>query len=133
MTMKMTLDDFLGTEEFDEFTWELMAAKMTLDLLADVHIRMKELGIKQKDLADAMGVTPAAISKLLSNGSNPRFSTVAKLAEALGCDVVAPRLIPHEGRAPVVNAESASPQIQVVTAARKTPGEKRTDRAYELH
>lgn len=132
MTMKMTRADFLGTEEVDEFTWELMAAKMTLDLLADVYARMKELGIKQKDLADALGVTPAAISKLLSNGSNPRFSTVAKLAEALGCDVVAPKLIPFEKKASVVSAEPVSPQIQVVAAVHEAMGNKRADHAYEL-
>ena len=116
MAMKVDLNEFLGVEKTDDPTWEVMAAKMTLDLLADVFARMKELGIKQKDLAEAMDVSPAAVSKLLSNGSNPRFNTVAKLAEALGCDVVAPKLAPLEKRCVEMSANTLSSQRKAVTA-----------------
>lgn len=132
MAMKVTLSDFLGTEEAIKHDWELISSKMTLDFLADVFVRMKELGIKQKDLAKAMGVTPAAVSKQLSNGSNPRFSTVAKLAEALGCDVVAPKLVPLDDKPYHASAEPVSPQIQVVVAAHEEAVDKRANRVYEL-
>ena len=87
MTMRIELKDFLGADDIIEPSAEVIAAKMALDIQAGAYMRMKELGLKQKDLAEAMEITPAAVSKMLSNESNLRFSTVARMAVALGCDV----------------------------------------------
>ena len=94
MAMKMTLKEFMGVEEVEAPSPDAMSAKMALDVQADAFLRMKQLGIKQKDLADLMGITPAAVSKLLSNGANLRFSSVARIAAALNCRVESPKLVP---------------------------------------
>lgn len=122
MAMKIDLNEFLGVEKADDPTAEVMTAKMTLDTLADVFMRMKDLGIRQKDLAEALGVTPAAVSKMLSNGSNPRFSTVAKVAEALGCDVVAPKLVPLESKIVDMSTSTLSSQRKAITAVYNSDG-----------
>lgn len=96
MAMKMTLKEFMGVEEVDAPSPDAMSAKMALDVQADAFLRMKQLGIKQKDLANLMGITPAAVSKLLSNGANLRFSSVARIAAALNCKVESPKLVPLE-------------------------------------
>lgn len=44
---------------------------------------MKERGLNQKELAEAVGVTTAAMSRYLSGGREPKIDTVARLAKAL--------------------------------------------------
>lgn len=112
MSMKMTLEEFAGVEEVDAPSPDAMAAKMALDIQADVFLRMKQLGIKQKDLAKLMGITPAAVSKLLSNGANLRFSSVARIAATLNCRVESPKLVPLEERTP----RGSSPTIYAVVS-----------------
>jgi len=46
---------------------------------------MLENGIKAKELAAALGVTPSCISQFTSGKHKPQSSTIRKLARALGC------------------------------------------------
>jgi len=41
-------------------------------------------GWRQKDLADAMGITQQALYSIISKG-NPKMTTIDRIAEALGC------------------------------------------------
>lgn len=43
-----------------------------------------ELGITRKELAMAMGIVPAHVSRLENNGTKPTMSTLEKVAKALG-------------------------------------------------
>lgn len=90
--MKVSREEFLGVDEPLQSNFESVAAKMALDFEADVFMRLKELGMKRKDLAKLLGVSPAAVSKTLTAGSNMTLKTMAKIATALGCDISPIRL-----------------------------------------
>lgn len=132
MTMKVTLEEFLGTEEAAAPAAETMTEKMTLDTLADVFSRMKKLGINQKQLAGKLSITASALSKLLSNGSNLRYSTVARLAAALDCDVVAPKLVPIETVSTYESIGTISSQMTSRTEVHRRISGKALDIQYEM-
>lgn len=92
MAMKVSRGEFLGVDEPLKPSFENVAAKMALDFEAEVFMRLKKLGLKRKDLAQLLGVSPAAVSKLLSEDSNMTLKTMAKVAVALGCEVAPVRL-----------------------------------------
>lgn len=87
MAMKVSREEFLGVDEPLKPNYENVAAKMALGFEADVFMRLKELGLKRKDLARLLGVSPAAVSKLLTENSNMTLKTMAKIATALGCEI----------------------------------------------
>ena len=87
MAMKVSREEFLGIDEPLKPNFENVAAKMALDFEADVFMRLKELGLKRKDLARLLNVSPAAVSKLLTENSNMTLKTMAKIAAALGCEI----------------------------------------------
>ena len=55
-----------------------------------VELRIKEIlankGWKQKDLADKMGITEIALSRLLKRGK-PNFDALERIAAAIGVEV----------------------------------------------
>ena len=96
MAMKVSRKEFLGVDELSVPEPEVVAAKMALDFEAAVFLEMKRQGLRQKDLAEAMGVTAATVSKTLSETSNMTFKTAARIANALGCTLDAPKLHPFD-------------------------------------
>lgn len=66
---------------------ESMADEYAMDISASVYKRMAELGLKQQDLAERMGVTPARVSRILKGNQGINFSTLAKLEDALEFDM----------------------------------------------
>lgn len=108
MAMRMTMAEFASDETLQETSPDVMASKMTLDFQADAYMRMKELGIKQKDLADILNVSPAAVSKMFSCDQNLRVSTMAKIAAALDCQIASPKLVPND-----VEHESSANSVRV--------------------
>ena len=96
MAMKVSRKEFLGVDELGVPEPEVVAAKMALDFEAAVFVEMKRQGLRQKDLAEAMGVTAATVSKTLSETSNMTFKTAARIANALGCTLDAPTLHPFD-------------------------------------
>lgn len=54
----------------------------TNELYENVTRLCKEQKMQQKDLAEKMGIAPAALSKALTG--NPTLDTIRKMAEALG-------------------------------------------------
>lgn len=86
MTMKVSREEFLGIDEPLAPTVDTVLFKLMLDFEVDVYMRLKELGLKQKDLAKLLDVSPAAVSKMLSPTGNLSLRTMAKVAVALGCE-----------------------------------------------
>lgn len=92
MAMKVSRENFLDVNAPLKPSFENIAAKMALDFEADVFMRLKELGLKRKDLAQLLNVSPAAVSKLLTENSNMTLKTMAKIAAVLGCKISPIRL-----------------------------------------
>ncbi len=44
-------------------------------------------GIKMKDLAERLNVTPSNVTQMLEDGNNMYISSVQRIAEALGCNL----------------------------------------------
>ena len=55
-----------------------------------VYELMEEKGMKQRDLARAMGKTETEVSRWLSGTHNLTIATIAKMAAVLGDDIVMP-------------------------------------------
>jgi probable addiction module antidote protein len=56
------------------------------DFIHALNIAAKSKGMTE--LAKQAGVTRASLYKSLAEGGNPRFETIAKVVEALGCKLV---------------------------------------------
>lgn len=50
-----------------------------------VRGRMYNLDINQNELADKIGVTPAAISRYLRGSRTPKVDVIVKMSKVLGC------------------------------------------------
>ena len=85
MTMYVTREEFLGRDEPLPPSVNTVLFKLMLDFSIEVYKRLEELGLKQKDLAELLNVSPAAVSKMLSPTGNISLRTMAKVAVALGC------------------------------------------------
>ena len=131
MAIRVSLEEFLGSEASAAPSAETMTEKMTIDTLADVFLRMKELSVNQKQLAERLGISASALSKLLSNGSNLRYSTVARLAAALKCDVVPPKLVPIEAESVYENIGTLSSQMTSRTEVHQRINSRELDSQYK--
>jgi putative transcriptional regulator len=52
-----------------------------------IHQVLNERGMRQIELAEALGVTKSSVSQWCSNTVQPPLSKLNKIAEAIGCDV----------------------------------------------
>lgn len=86
MAKKITAEEILGLDEPLPPNVDTILFKLMLDFSIGVFVRLEELGLKQKDLAELLGVSPAAVSKMLSPTGNLSLRTMAKVAVALGCE-----------------------------------------------
>jgi transcriptional regulator with XRE-family HTH domain len=59
----------------------------TLLFAVNLNQRMKKLGMRNKDLAETIGTSPAYISKVLRGDANYTVETMAKLAHAVNADL----------------------------------------------
>jgi transcriptional regulator with XRE-family HTH domain len=57
--------------------------EVILDLTEQISVRMKEKGMTRAKLAGLLGVTPAAVTKLLNGNPNFTLKTLLKVADAL--------------------------------------------------
>lgn len=85
MSMKVPLQELLGLDEKPTLSPDNIAFKAALDFEAEVFRKLKEKDLSQKDLAEILAVSPAAVSKALKKGSNVTLKTMAKIAHALDC------------------------------------------------
>lgn len=60
---------------------------MATKLSEDIDLNLKEIlrgkGIMSKDLADYLGITTVAVSKIINNKTTPSLGTLAKIAKFL--------------------------------------------------
>lgn len=67
------------------FDFKLM--NLELEVGEKILAIMEEKSISRSKLADLMGVSKAAVSKLLNNPQNLTLKTLLKVSLALGCDI----------------------------------------------
>jgi putative transcriptional regulator len=78
------LDVATGDERAERVTWAQMLAR-----------RRQELGLTQRELGEAAGLSQQAVSYIERGASVPRVTTMVRLARALGTTIEA--LFPMEG------------------------------------
>ena len=61
---------------------------ISVDISAQIHEYMKEIGMKQKDLADKLDKNESEISKWLSGSHNFTLETIAKIEEVFGKKII---------------------------------------------
>lgn len=66
---------------------DTMANEYAMDISATVYERMKQLGLKKKDLAERIGVSSAWVSKIIKGEQNVTLKTLARLEDALDIDM----------------------------------------------
>lgn len=66
---------------------EDLAWDHAMEISASIYKRMQELGLKGKDLADLMGVTPARVSRILGGEQSMTLKTLARLESALNMNM----------------------------------------------
>jgi len=77
----------------------------------DEILKMK--GMKQKDLAELSGTTPAQISRYIYGQMFPRLDTAKRIADALGCDLT---LLIKDAEDPDQQAETKDKLISMMDA-----------------
>lgn len=74
----------IGEQGFERVTWAEMLAR-----------RRHELGLTQRELGEAAGLSQQAVSYIERGASVPRVTTMVRIARALGTTIEA--LFPMEG------------------------------------
>ena len=96
---------------------ETMEVRTLIDELDNARRRA---GLSKTELARVAGTQPAAVRRLLSgNGHNPQVSTLAGLAEVLGCEL---RLVPKSKNGRAAAVESAAGVASAATELRQIEG-----------
>jgi transcriptional regulator with XRE-family HTH domain len=75
----------LYEETRDSFEYKLKS--LELELTEKILAAMKARGMSRSDLAERLGTSKAAVSKLLNDGSNITVKRLLKISMALGCDL----------------------------------------------
>ncbi|MCE5228803.1 helix-turn-helix domain-containing protein [bacterium] len=88
-----------------ENDWEFALLGMQYDVIDQVQRALEAGGLSQSDLARAMGVSRAYVSKILNEQVNFKMETIAKLAVALKKQI-ALRLISKNEKVVVENLQS---------------------------
>ncbi len=91
-------------EQFIEEALKRKGFKEAYEGLADEHTLVRELlaartraGLTQEEVAESMGTTKSAVSRLEAVGKHsPSVMTLKKYAKAVGCDIEI-RLVPASG------------------------------------
>lgn len=79
------MKDFLRKHESPEIA---RFVDQNLEITEQVHALLKVKGWSQKELAEAMGKTPAEVSRWLSGQHNLTLKTIAKLETVLKADII---------------------------------------------
>lgn len=68
-------------------TFEYKLESLELEVTERILQIMEERGISRSELAERLGVSKAAVSKLFNNGSNMTLKRLLTIAEALGLEL----------------------------------------------
>lgn len=86
-TTPLHIDEYLETDEdIREFLKELSETGTTEDFISGLATVAKARGMTE--IAKQAGVSRASLYKSLSPNGKPRYETIAKVVEALGCKLV---------------------------------------------
>ena len=86
-TSPLHIEDYLKTDaDIKEFLQELSSTGTYSDFIHGLSTASKAKGMTE--IAQQAGVTRASLYKSLSEDGNPRFETINKIVEALGCKLV---------------------------------------------
>lgn len=66
---------------------EDLAWDHAMEISGSVYRRMKQLGMRNKDLAEKMGVSPARVSRIIKGEQSMTLTTLARLETALDMDM----------------------------------------------
>ena len=58
------------------------------DISDRIYRRLKELGMTQKEFAEKMHTSPAAVNRWIGGGQNFTISTLAKISSVLGAPMI---------------------------------------------
>ncbi|MCY3951658.1 MAG: MT-A70 family methyltransferase [bacterium] len=104
-----------NTRKFVTSMLHLAKAMEIRTLLGELDSARRQAGLSKTELARIADTQPAAVRRLLSgNGHNPQVSTLAALAEVLGCEL---RLVPKSknGRpAAIESVAEAAAELQQI-------------------
>lgn len=83
-TRHFDISEHLNTpEDIRAFLQEVAATGDESDFIHALNIAARAMGMTE--VAKKAGVTRASLYKSLSEGGNPKFSTISKVTKALGC------------------------------------------------
>ncbi len=86
-TSPLRIEDYLKTDEdIKEFLQELSSTGTYSDFIHGLFTASKAKGMTE--IAQRVGVTRDNLYKSLSEDGNPKFETINKIVEALGCKLV---------------------------------------------
>lgn len=68
-------------------SFEFKLSRMELEITENILSIMKRRKMSRKDLAEKIGTSKAAISKLLNDGSNITLRRLLKISDAMDCQV----------------------------------------------
>ncbi len=103
-----------------ENDWEFALLGMQYDVIDQVQRAMETEKVSQSDLARAMGVSRAYISKILNEKINLQMETIAKLAVALKRNI-ALRLIEKNKRVDINAIREPAPVAKESPWRKKSP------------
>lgn len=92
MAREYDVESMMGNDYEFELSPEILAFEMSMDFADQVIRRCDEIGIGLNELASRMNVSASTLSEKL-NGQNLTLKSIASMAIALSCDVVAPELV----------------------------------------
>ena len=75
--------------------------RMSVEIVKRIHFLLKEKGMSQTDLANALEKSPSEVSKWLSGMHNFTLKSLAKLEIVLGAPIIAHVQLPVEQPKPV--------------------------------
>lgn len=91
MKMKQKIDKSMG--HWTNTSVEDFQSRITFDFIAQLEDRMAALPMKQRELADKLGVTESAVSQKLNNPDNLELKTIIAYSRALGMKVA---VVPYD-------------------------------------
>ena len=81
-----SMDDFVSKAQYIKDNWIWLRHSYAIAI--KVRHRMQDLGMTQRQLAEALGCTQQHVSVLLNGNVNMTLETVAKLEQALQFDLI---------------------------------------------